>query len=66
MFKLESHLLCSIQHANVMRGIHYGQAEMVDGNAEGTMKQSSCGTNGPFAVQKVNLRKVQYTAMELA
>lgn len=66
MFKLESHLLCSIQHANVLRGIAYGQAEMVAGNAEGTMKQSSCETNGPFAVQKVKVRKVLYTAMEMA
>lgn len=39
MFKLESHLLCSIKHANVLRGIRYGQAEMVAGNAESTMKQ---------------------------
>lgn len=66
MFRLESSLLCSIQHANVLRGIHYGSAEMIAGNAEGTMKQSSCETSGPFAVQKVKFRKVLYTAMDMA
>lgn len=66
MFKLESHLLTSIKHANVLRGIHFGEAEMVAGNAEGTMKQSSCEASGPFTVQKVKVRKVLYTAMDLA
>jgi len=50
----------------VLRGIHAGQAEMVEGAAEGTTKQSSCGTAGPFAVQKVKFRKVLYIAIELA
>ena len=67
MFRLESELLCSVKHANVLRGIHYGVAQVVEGAcAERTTKQSSCTANGPFVVQKVKMRKVLYTATELA
>lgn len=66
MFRLESHLLCSIKHANVLRGVHTGVAEMVEGPVVGTMKQSDAGAVGPFAIQKVKLRKVLYMAIELA
>jgi hypothetical protein len=66
MFRLESHLLCSIKHSNVLSGIHYGVAEMTEGSAEGTTQQSSCGAKGPFVVEKVKMRKVLYMATELA
>lgn len=66
MFRLESHLLKSIQHDNVLRAISYGEAEVVAASAEGTMKQLSSGSAGPFAVQKVKQRRVLYIAMELA
>ena len=66
MFLLESHLLSSIQHANVLRAVHYNKAEIVAGSADSTMKQSSCSQTGPFAVQKVIQRKVLYIAIELA
>lgn len=66
MSKLEAHLLCSINHANVLRGHGYGLADLVDGSADETMKQSGCGTKLPFKVQKVKARNILYIAMELA
>ena len=66
MFKLESHLLCSIKHPNVLGGIHRATADMVEGSAESTMKQSTCRAKGPFVVQKVKKREVLYIVTELA
>lgn len=66
MFEFESHLLCSIRHENVLCGIHKGTADVVEGEAESTMKQSVCGAKGPFRVQKVKQRKVFYIVTELA
>ena len=51
MFALESHLLKSIKHDNVLRAIQHGEAEVVAASAEGTMKQLNCGSAGPFAVR---------------
>lgn len=56
MFALESHLLSSIQHANVLGAIKSSKAEIVSASAESAMKQSSCGGAGPFLVQKVKQR----------
>lgn len=66
MFRLEAHLLCSIRHANVLRGLGLGKANLVDGSADDTTKQSSCGTKLPFKVEKVKMRDVLYLAMDLA
>jgi len=66
MYALESYLLQSIQHENVLRAVQHGEAEVVAASAEGTMKQLHSGSAGPFAVQKVKQRRVLYIAMELA
>jgi hypothetical protein len=68
MITLEANLLVSISHDNVLRGVQYGQGNLVRQSADKAMKQ--CGVEGPFAVQKfakeVMAEGVLYVAMDLA